>query len=312
VQWKIYGGYTAAAAAAAGCAWQVYAWASGSPPPPPGAVPSPTVPPPPSQQPAASGAAGSAGGVQHVVLLKLQPEATDAERAAIVAQARVLPGKIPEIKSYVVGEQISSVDDGRNVAVGLVAKFDSETDYQLYAKHPDHVAFIQSCILPVIAPGGRSAVQLRHQVKDAEGSDDDVPCGGVTHAVLLKLQPGTTAEQRAAIVAGLRGLPAKIPEIRTYSVGEQLGEVDDGRNATIGLVATFGSEGDYEVYAKHAEHVAVIKGLILPVIAPGGRTALQVESAEASLVTQLAAVCGRLGKVQTELQTVCDALQVVL
>eukprot|EP01047_Picozoa_sp_COSAG01_P029467 COSAG01_NODE_2023_length_8616_cov_89.751673_4_plen_78_part_00 len=77
-------------------------------------------------------------------------------------------------------------------------------------------------------------------------------------------------------------------------------------------MATFGSEEDYEVYAKHAEHVAVIQGLILPLIAPGGRTALQVESAEASLVTQLAAVCGRLGKVQTELQTVCDALQVVL
>ena len=43
-------------------------------------------------------------------------------------------------------------------------------------------------------------------------------------------------------------------------------------------VATFASDADYEIYAKHPKHKAVIVEKILPCIAPGGRAALQFQS----------------------------------
>ena len=45
----------------------------------------------------------------------------------------------------------------------------------------------------------------------------------ITHVVVLKLKPEATAEDKAAILAGLRALPAKIPQIRGYSCGADLG-----------------------------------------------------------------------------------------
>ena len=45
----------------------------------------------------------------------------------------------------------------------------------------------------------------------------------ITHVVVLKLKPEATAEDKAAILAGLRALPAQIPQIRGYSCGADLG-----------------------------------------------------------------------------------------
>ena len=101
---------------------------------------------------------------------------------------------------------------------------------------------------------------------------------GVTHTVVLKLKTDTSPAQISAIEDGLRALPSKIPQIKSYSVGAQLAAVDDGRNATLGLVATFASEADYQVYAGHPEHKAVIVEKIVPCIAPGGRAALQFQA----------------------------------
>jgi hypothetical protein len=59
-------------------------------------------------------------------------------------------------------------------------------------------------------------------------------------------------------------------------VGKQCAAVDDGRNVTLGGVVDFACEADYQIYAKHAAHVAVIKKHVLPHLSPGGRTALQM------------------------------------
>jgi hypothetical protein len=45
--------------------------------------------------------------------------------------------------------------------------------------------------------------------------------------------------------------------------------IDDGRNATVGVLATFASEEDFQVYAKHPDLQAVIKDTLAPVLAVG-------------------------------------------
>jgi hypothetical protein len=112
--------------------------------------------------------------------------------------------------------KIEAIDDGRNTAMGLAATFASEEDYQVYAKHEDHVAFIKGSILPIAA--GRTAVQFT----DPSPQPTPATAAAVTHAVLMTLKPEATAAQKAAVVDSCRALPAKIPEIRTMLAGEQI------------------------------------------------------------------------------------------
>ena len=97
----------------------------------------------------------------------------------------------------------------------------------------------------------------------------------VRHMVLVKLKPGTPSDAVDAMLAALRRLPARIPTILRIEVGHQLASIDDGRNASIGGLVEFASEGDYRAYAKHEAHIAVIKDYILPHMVEGGRAALQ-------------------------------------
>jgi elongation of very long chain fatty acids protein 6 len=210
--------------------------------------------------------------VRHVVLLKLADEATAAQKETIINGLRSLPAIIPEIRSYKVGEQIAAIDDGRNTTLGVVADFANEADYKVYAAHPAHQAVIAGAIKPALAPGGRSALQFVCDSVDSSDTSAVEPTAGVRHVVLLKLQD---TKQKQVILNGLRSLPAIIPEIRSYKVGEQITAIDDGRNTTLGVVADFANEADYKVYAAHPAHQAVIAGAIKPALAPGGRSALQ-------------------------------------
>ena len=211
----------------------------------------------------------------HIVLMPLKPEATEDQTRALLTGAQAMVAEIPAIGSFSMGTQLASVDDGRNCGAGLVATFASDADYKVYASHDVHMRFIANEIQPIAA--GRNALQFRlsGSIDAHTRAADEPPC--ILHAVLLTLNPETTDEQKTAILEGLAALPSTIPEIRSYSVGTQAAEVDDGRNVTLGLVSTFKSESDYQTYASHPEHIAVIKGLILPVIAPGGRAAMQME-----------------------------------
>ena len=102
----------------------------------------------------------------------------------------------------------------------------------------------------------------------------------VRHMVLVKLKPGTPSDAVDAMLAALRRLPARIPTILRIEVGRQVASLDDGRNASIGGLVEFASEGDYKAYAKHEAHIAVIKDHILPHMVAGGRAALQTSVAD--------------------------------
>ncbi|MGZ4675501.1 MAG: Dabb family protein [Acidimicrobiia bacterium] len=93
----------------------------------------------------------------------------------------------------------------------------------------------------------------------------------IRHVSLLTFAPDTTPEQVDAIATALRRLPARIPELRDYRVGPDVGI--DANNATFVVIGDFDDEAGYLAYRDHPEHVAVARELIIPVLA--ARTAAQ-------------------------------------
>jgi hypothetical protein len=95
----------------------------------------------------------------------------------------------------------------------------------------------------------------------------------LTHIVLITASDDATDEQVEAMVAGLRGLPDRIDEIRSYEVGRDLGLAEG--NATVAIRATFASPDDLQAYVVHPAHQKVVTELIRPVAASVSRS--QVE-----------------------------------
>ena len=93
------------------------------------------------------------------------------------------------------------------------------------------------------------------------------------HVVMLRWNPEATPEQRAAVGAGLATLPDRIPEIREYTIGTDAG-VNEG-NYDLVIVADFDDVEAYLVYRDHADHQAVIREHIAPILAE--RAAVQHE-----------------------------------
>jgi hypothetical protein len=85
----------------------------------------------------------------------------------------------------------------------------------------------------------------------------------IQHCVLLTFVPEATAEQKQAVLDGLRDLPNRIEQIVSFHVGLDEGFADG--NASLGIVAQFASREDWQTYQDHPEHQAVIKDLIAPI-----------------------------------------------
>ena len=94
---------------------------------------------------------------------------------------------------------------------------------------------------------------------------------GFRHVVTLAFDPGAVPAQHEAVVEGLRGLPAVIPEIAGYEIGVDAG-LDDA-NASLVVVADFASVDDYETYRDHEAHRRVIDDHIRPILV--SRSAVQ-------------------------------------
>lgn len=85
------------------------------------------------------------------------------------------------------------------------------------------------------------------------------------HVALFRWKPETTAADVSKVEAALHQLPAKIPAIRSYRFGRDLG-VQAG-NADFALVADFTDQAGLQTYANHPDHQAVIHDLIRPILA---------------------------------------------
>ncbi len=95
----------------------------------------------------------------------------------------------------------------------------------------------------------------------------------IRHCVFLVLDPSASDEAVDALVDALRGLPAQIPEIRSYEVGRDLGLRDD--NADLAIVASFDDAEGWRTYTDHPAHQAVIAEHVAGVAR--SRTAVQFE-----------------------------------
>jgi len=90
----------------------------------------------------------------------------------------------------------------------------------------------------------------------------------LTHVVLFKFKPETTAEQAAQLEAGLKGLPTVISAIREFRVGRDV--VRSERSYDLGLVSAFADLDAlqrYQVHPAHQEVVALVKALCAGVVA---------------------------------------------
>jgi len=86
--------------------------------------------------------------VEHVVLFKLKPEATEEQRAAMQASLRGLQTAIPGIVGLTVGTNFS--DRSQGFEVGLVVRFTDRAALEGYLPHPAHTDCVNTYIRPIM------------------------------------------------------------------------------------------------------------------------------------------------------------------
>ncbi len=95
--------------------------------------------------------------VRHCVLFRWKSNVTKADIDRVSDLLRSLPSSIPQIRSFCFGPDLGLVEDNYDFAV--VAEFDGESDYQVYAQHPQHLKVVGEGIKPLLEE--RVAVQHR-------------------------------------------------------------------------------------------------------------------------------------------------------
>jgi hypothetical protein len=96
---------------------------------------------------------------------------------------------------------------------------------------------------------------------------------GFRHVVMFIWTSEATQEQKAAVAERLSELPAVIPEIERYEIGDDAG-INEGNHDFV-IVADFADRESYLVYRDHPVHLAMIAETIKPIIAE--RAAVQYE-----------------------------------
>ena len=93
------------------------------------------------------------------------------------------------------------------------------------------------------------------------------------HIALLQFVPSVTSRDIDAIGAALAVLPSRIPQLRDYRFGRDLGLAEG--NHEFAVVADFDDHDGYVVYRDDPEHQRILAELIRPVLA--SRAAVQYE-----------------------------------
>jgi len=81
----------------------------------------------------------------------------------------------------------------------------------------------------------------------------------IHHIVVARFKEGTPQQEAAEIVAALRVLPSRIPEIRHYQVGLDI--LHSARSYDFALVSAFDDLAALERYRAHPDHVPVAQRL---------------------------------------------------
>ena len=96
--------------------------------------------------------------VQHIVLFKIKPDATDEQVDAMIAGLRALKIKIDGVVELTCGRNYSPRSAGHDV--GLCVTFNDQAGLDHYAPHPEHVAVKTNLIAPIST--GSTAVDYEY------------------------------------------------------------------------------------------------------------------------------------------------------
>lgn len=91
------------------------------------------------------------------------------------------------------------------------------------------------------------------------------------HVVMFHWSEESTQAQREAALEALEALPECIEEVRTFSVGIDVGRTDTNHDLVV--VADFDDEEAYRRYADHPDHRSLVSDQLGPVA--HGRAAVQ-------------------------------------
>lgn len=94
---------------------------------------------------------------RHVALFSWTPEATEAQKDALVAELGKLPGVIGTLRGFHIGPD-AGLNPGNNYDYAVVAEFDDEAGYLVYRDDPEHRRIITEHLRPILA--SRAAVQF--------------------------------------------------------------------------------------------------------------------------------------------------------
>lgn len=94
-------------------------------------------------------------GFRHVALFRWREDATDQQKRTLEDRLNELPGLIPELRAYAIGDD-AGLKPG-NFDFAVVADFAHQDAYVVYRDHPAHREVIDECVTPIVAE--RAAVQ---------------------------------------------------------------------------------------------------------------------------------------------------------
>ena len=97
----------------------------------------------------------------------------------------------------------------------------------------------------------------------------------ITHTVSFRWKPDLPAGHTAVVTAALQSFAASVPQIRSYSCGEDLG-VSGQPNFDCAVVATFDDVEGWSAYDTHPDHERVRAEVIRPWVAE--RSSVQFRS----------------------------------
>ncbi|MBB83698.1 MAG: stress protein [Deltaproteobacteria bacterium] len=87
--------------------------------------------------------------IRHIAMFTLKDDAPQGTVEHLEEGLFLLAQTIEEISAYTYGADLGLRDGTWDFAV--VADFETPDDFRAYADHPDHVAFIQERLTPVLA-----------------------------------------------------------------------------------------------------------------------------------------------------------------
>lgn len=94
--------------------------------------------------------------IRHIVLLRLQPDQTEAAIADLFAELHQINGKVPGLQAVTSGKSESPEQMERGYMHGFIVDFSDWAALQAYQDHPDHKAL--GAKLVAAAEGGLDGI----------------------------------------------------------------------------------------------------------------------------------------------------------